>query len=191
MPSADPAAYCLERVGRRRPGWDTLVVTGAAGTTLSPGALWTVWSDLERWPSWSPLHQSVTRTSPGTLATGTAFDQRLRLGFPVGTTTEHVTIADLEPARRAAWAGNANGVRSCHLWSFAPLPGGGTHVSNTEAFAGLPAALLRPLAARRWNRAFQAAVDGLIRRAADGTQASETGRTSDSRWTERPDRSHQ
>ena len=28
-----------------------------------------------------------------------------------------------------------------------------------------PAALLRPLAARRWNRDFQGAVDGLIRRA--------------------------
>jgi hypothetical protein len=32
-------------------------------------------------------------------------------------------------------------------------------------FTGLPAALLCPLVARRWNRAFQGAVDGLIRRA--------------------------
>ena len=36
---------------------------------------------------------------------------------------------------------------------------------RTPVFAGLPAALLRPLAARRWNRDFQGAVDGLIRRA--------------------------
>jgi hypothetical protein len=51
------------------------------------------------------------------------------------------------------------------LWSFTPLPEGGTRVRNTGAFVGLPATLLRPLAARRWNRDFQGAVDGLIRRA--------------------------
>ncbi len=171
MPAAD-AAYCLERVDRTRPSWDTLVISGAADTVLSAEDLWAVWSDLERWPLWSPLHQSVTRADPGALATGAAFDQQISLGFPVGTTTEHVTIAELEPARRAAWAGQANGVRSCHQWSFTPLPGGGAHVSNTEAFAGLPVALLRPLVTRRWNRAFQAAVDGLIRRAAGETKAS-------------------
>ncbi len=43
-----------------------------------------------------------------------------------------------------------------------PRPDGGTHVSNTEVFAGFPVAVLRPLVTRRWNRLFQAAVDGLI-----------------------------
>lgn len=167
MPAADPAAYCLERVGKTATGWDTLVVSGAADTALSAEDLWAIWSDLERWPLWSPLHQSVTRDSPAGLSAGATFDQRISLGFPVGTTTEHVTISLLEPGRRAAWAGEANGVRSCHLWSFTSLPGGGTHVSNTEAFAGLPAAMLRPLVTRRWNRAFQDAVDGLIRRTAE------------------------
>jgi hypothetical protein len=33
--------------------------------------------------------------------------------------------------------------------------------------------MLRPLVARRWNRAFQGAVDGLIRRAANGGHASQ------------------
>jgi uncharacterized membrane protein len=167
MPSTDPAvAYCLQGAGREASGWDTLVVRGAADTALPAEDLWAVWADLERWPDWSPLHQSVTVTSPGPLAAGATFDQRISLGFPAGTTTEHVTISLLEPARRACWAGSGNGIRSCHLWSFTPLPGGGTRVSNAEAFAGLPAALLRPMVARRWNRAFQEAVDGLIRRAA-------------------------
>jgi len=169
MPALESStAFCLERVGRARPGWDTLVVSGAADTTLPAGDLWAVWADLEHWPLWSPLHRSVTRTAPGGLAAGLTFDQQIGLGFPLGTTTEHVTIDELEPARRASWSGAANGVRSCHLWSFAPLPSGGTRVSNTEAFSGLPVAMLRPLVARRWNHAFQGAVNGLVRRAADG-----------------------
>ena len=42
----------------------------------------------------------------------------------------------------------------------------GTHVSNVEAFVGITVAILRPLVARRWNRLFQAAVDGLVHSAA-------------------------
>jgi len=169
MPAADPSvAYCLQRIGSGAAGWDTIVVSGAADTTTSAEDLWAVWADLERWPLWSPLHRSAAWTSAARLTAGATFDQRISLGFPVGTTTEHVTISLLEPTRRASWAGSANGVRSCHLRSFALLPGGGTHVSNTEAFAGLPVALLRPLVARRWNRLFQAAVDGLVRTATAG-----------------------
>jgi len=166
MSPADPGiAYCLERIGKTAAGWDTLVVHGAADAAVPAKDLWTVWADLERWPAWSPLHRSVTRTGHGELAAGAAFDQQLSLGFPVGMTTEHVTIDLLEPAGRVAWAGDANGVRSFHQWSFTPLPSGGTHVSNAEVFAGLPVAMLRPLVARRWNRLFQAGVDGLIRHA--------------------------
>jgi polyketide cyclase/dehydrase/lipid transport protein len=164
MTVTDPsAAYCLARIGKTRPGWDTLVVSGAASTTAGAPDLWAVWADLERWPRWSPLHRSVSWTGPARLAEGATFDQQLSLGFPVGTTTEHVTLAMVEPGQRAAWAGDSNGIRSCHLWSFTPLPGGGTQVSNVEAFTGLPIALVRPLAAGRWNRDFQGAVDGLIR----------------------------
>jgi hypothetical protein len=163
MPAIDPSAgFCLERIGKTAPGWDTLVVSGAASTTATAEDLWAVWGDLERWPLWSPLHRSVTWTGPARLAEGATFDQQISLGFPAGTTTEHVTFAVLEPARRAAWAGDNGGIRSCHLWSFTPRPDGGTQVSNVEAFAGLPIALVRPLVARRWNRDFQAAVDGLI-----------------------------
>lgn len=162
---SDPVAYCVARIGKRRAGWDTLVVSGASDTTLSPEKLWAVWSDLEHWPDWSPLHQSVTRdTAAATLATGASFSQKLGLGFPIGTTTEIVTISLLEPGRHAAWEGHANGVRNCHLWSFTPLSGGGTHVSNVEAFSGFPIALLQLMVRRRWNRSFQDALDGLIRR---------------------------
>ena len=161
-------AFCLERIGQSSAGWDTLVVRGSAETARSAEDLWAVWANLEGWPGWSPLHRAVTRQEAGELVAGATFRQELDLGFPAGTTSETVTLSVLEPSRRAAWEGNANGIRNCHLWTFTPRPDGGTDVDNTEVFAGLPAALLRPLVARRWNRAFQAAVDGLIGRTANG-----------------------
>jgi hypothetical protein len=167
MPAVSPdIAFCLQRVGEDRSGWDTLVVSGAADTPVAVEVVWAVWTDLERWPVWSPLHRSVTRTSTAGLAARATFDQQLSLGFPIGTTSQHVTIDLLEPARRASWSGDGNGIKSCHLWSFTSSPDGGTHVSNVEVFAGVTVAILRPLVARRWNRQFQAAVDGLIRIAA-------------------------
>jgi hypothetical protein len=56
-------------------------------------------------------------------------------------------------------------VRSCHLWTFTPLPGGGTRVGNTEVFTGTVIGLTKPLLAPRWRRQFQQAVDGLLRQA--------------------------
>jgi hypothetical protein len=166
MPAVDPdVAFCLQRISQDTASWDTLVVSAAADTAAPADDLWAVWADLGRWPLWSPMHRSVTWTSAAGPAAGATFDQHIDLGFPLGTTTEHVTIDLLEPARRVSWSGDANGVRSCHLWHFTPGPSGGTHVRDVEVFGGLPAALLRPLVARRWNRMFQGAVDGLIREA--------------------------
>jgi len=94
--------FCLKRIGKDTAGWDTLVVTGAADTVTPPEDLWSAWSDLERWPRWSPLHRSVTGTPEAGLAAGASFDQKISLGFPIGITTEHATFDLLEPGRRAA-----------------------------------------------------------------------------------------
>lgn len=165
-------AFCLQRIGKSSAGWDTLVVRGSAQAAEPAEDLWAVWANVERWPDWSPLHLSVTRGEPGGLVAGATFRQQIELGFPVGKTSEVATLSVLEPARRAAWVGNANGIRNCHLWSFTPLPAGGTRVDNIEVFSGLLVALLRPAVARRWNRLFQGAVDGLIRRTASDAEAS-------------------
>lgn len=90
-------SYCVERIGKRRIGWDTLMVSGASDTTIPTETLWAAWSDLDHWPAWSPLHKSVTRDGTGALAVGASFNQQIGLGFPIGTTTEVVTISLLEP----------------------------------------------------------------------------------------------
>lgn len=54
---------------------------------------------------WSPAPVS-DQGRPGRASRGAAFDQQISLGFPIGTITEHVTIADLEPALRGLGGGS-------------------------------------------------------------------------------------
>lgn len=123
---------------------------------------WAAWSDLERWPAWSPIHRSVTRVGDAPLTVGGRFDQELGLGFPVGVQRERVTFDELEPNVRASWSGQKNGVRSCHVWRFEPMPRGGTRIHDVEVFAGTPIGQVKPLVGKRWNRLSLRSVDGLI-----------------------------
>ncbi|HTJ38458.1 MAG TPA: SRPBCC family protein [Dactylosporangium sp.] len=158
----DVVAYCLRKIGRPRVDWKTLVVSGRGETRLAPERLWAVWRDLPHWPSWSPIHRSVAPVGGGELTVGGSFDQELDLGFPVGVQRERATFDELEPAVRASWSGDKNGVRSCHVWRFEAAPGGGTRVYNVELFYSTSIGLARPVLGPRWNRMFQGAVDGLI-----------------------------
>jgi hypothetical protein len=171
MASHDPAthqdvAFCLDGIGVARPGWKTLVVAATADSPADPYDVWTLWSDLGKWPSWSPLHQSTEWTGPPGFDAGATFDQTLRLGFPAGTVTDHVTVGLAESPLRASWSGDANGVRSCHLWTFTERAGGGTRIGNTEVFHGTVIGLTKSMLASRWRRQFQQAVDALAGKAA-------------------------
>ncbi|MCP2323302.1 hypothetical protein HDA40_001809 [Hamadaea flava] len=166
MTSHNPAPqqdvqFCLDGIGVSRPGWQTLIVAATADSMASPQDVWTLWSDLASWPSWSPLHRSTEWTGPPGFTAGATFDQTLSLGFPAGTTTDHVTVAIAEPTQRASWSGDANGVRSCHLWTFTALAGGGTRIGNTEVFNGTVIGLTKPMLAARWRRQFQQAAVAL------------------------------
>ena len=158
----DIIEFCLKEVRQPRPKWNTVVPVGVARTELSADGLWEVLGDVEAWPDWSPLHRAVAWQQGSALTVGARFEQQLDLGFPVGRTTEQVTLALAEPGRRAGWTGDKGGVRSCHVWAFTPTPDGGTEVSNVEALTGFPIALVHPFVARRWQRQFQAAAEGLV-----------------------------
>jgi hypothetical protein len=155
-------AYCLTRAGQAAVDRRTLVVAGSGTSPASAAELWAVWCDLERWPAWSPIHRSVTVVDATSLSVGGSFDQELGLGFPVGVQRERATFDEFEPHVRASWSGDKNGVRSCHVWRFEPVSGGGTRIHNVEVFVGTTIGLVKPLVGKRWNRLFQSPVDGLI-----------------------------
>lgn len=154
--------FVLGQLRLRRPDWKTLLLSGSGQASASPGQVWSVLEDVERWPDWSPLHQRTTWLSSPSLAMGARFEQRLSLGFPLGASTEAVTISFAERERLLGWTGTSSGIRSCHVWKLDPTGEDTIRVSNVEAFVGLPVALIKPLAANRWREQFQQAVDGLI-----------------------------
>jgi hypothetical protein len=142
--------------------WKTLVVAGSGASKALDAELWAVWSDLERWSAWSPIHRSVTVVDATALSVRGSFDQELALGFPVGVQRERATFDEFEPSVRASWSGDKNGARSCHVWRFEPMPGGGTRIHNVEIFFGTTIGLVKALVGKRWNHLFQRSVDGLI-----------------------------
>lgn len=153
--------FVLGQLGVRRPDWKTLLLSGAGESSASTDRLWAVLEDVERWPDWSPLHQQTAWLGSASLTMGARFEQRLNLGFPLGTSTEAVTITFSEREHLVGWTGSSGGIRSCHVWRL-DAANHGTHVSNVEAFVGVPIALIKPLVANRWRAQFQQAADGLI-----------------------------
>jgi hypothetical protein len=156
-------AFCLEQIGVATPSWKTLVTAAGAVADQPTDRLWATWSDLPRWPEWSkPLHSAARWTHGESFVPGAQFEQVIHLGFPLGRTVAPETVKLAEAGRLACWVKDTNGVRSCHLWQFEPLPDGRTRVSNVEVFHGVPIGLIKPLVKARWRRLFQASVDNLI-----------------------------
>src|SRR5262245_57263070 len=125
----DDVAFCLEQIGVTKPSWQTLVTAAEAVTAQPADRLWAAWSDLPRWPEWStPLHVCARWTSGDSFAPDAQFEQVIQLGFPLGRTTSRETVRVVAPGRMASWAKEENGVRSCHVWQFKPLPDGRTRV---------------------------------------------------------------
>ncbi|MGB7620828.1 MAG: hypothetical protein WBN92_00605 [Terriglobia bacterium] len=172
MAASDPnVRMALEKVGLTTPGWDTLIVSAEKEAAIPAPVLWATWSRLEEWPAWSrPLHVSARWVTEAEWKTGAKFEQKLNLGFPVGEVVSLEEIGPVTKGRRAMWSKDENGIKSCHIWFFERLPDGRTRVGNTEVFQGKKIGLIRPFVAKRWQRMFQASVEGLVQRAQNRNQ---------------------
>jgi hypothetical protein len=161
--------YALEKIGVERPSWQTVVVSASKEVALPRRSLWEAWMELEDWPRWSvPLHESTRWIGEPGWKVGATFEQVLNLGFPLGQTVSPEVVGAFVEGENVSWWKEARGIKSCHVWDFAALTSDRTLVTNTEVFHGASIGLLRPLAARNWQRLFEASLTGLIRKAQQG-----------------------
>jgi len=164
--------YALQKIGIERPTWQTVVVSASKEVALPRQRLWDVWVKLEEWPEWStPLHVSTRWISEPGWRVGAVFEQVLNLGFPLGRTVSPETVGAMVDGENISWWKDAKGIKSCHVWEFAALSPDRTQITNTEVFHGASIGLLKLVAARSWQRMFEASVAGLIQRAQKGKQA--------------------
>ena len=164
--------YALQKIGLEQPSWQTVVVSASEEVALPRQLLWEAWMRLEEWPQWSaPLHVSTRWIGGPGWSVGATFEQVLDLGFPLGQTVSPETVGALVDAESVSWWKNAKGIKSCHVWEFAALSPDRTRVTNTEVFHGVSIGLLKPLAARNWQRLFEASVTGLVQKAQQRRQA--------------------
>ncbi len=98
-----------------------------------PALVWTVLSDIARWPSWQPDIEHAAITEP--VGAGTRFRWTTSGG------TIHSRIVLFEPEHRLAWIGRLLMFRAIHVWTLASLPDGDTEVTTTETLSGWPIAL--------------------------------------------------
>lgn len=156
--------YCMEQAEVRSLGWTSLVVYASDQTDRTQDDLWSIFTDLEEWPTWSkPLHESAKWVGTPGWNKGNTFEQKLNLGFPLGQTTSKETIMDVRNKEYVAWWKNENGIRSCHVWSFHKVDSATTIVSNVEIYDGVIVGLIKPFVATRWQYLFEESLYGLLR----------------------------
>jgi uncharacterized protein YndB with AHSA1/START domain len=96
--------------------------------------IWTLLTDVPRWPTWNPAVQSAALRGP--LASGVSFVWKSQ-GYTVTS-----TVQDVRPLERLSWTGKAFGTRAFHVWQLQGTPDG-VVVRTEEAFDGWLPRLLK------------------------------------------------
>jgi hypothetical protein len=156
-------AAALQPIGLAAPSWQTMVLLTTRDTDVPPARLWATWERLEAWPSWAaPLVVETHWVDPPGWRAGARFTQVLDLGLMMRRVSSTETIGAVTAGRSVSWWKDQGGIRSNHVWSFEPLPDGGSRIVDLEILHGVLIGLARPLAEAAWQEKFDSAVDGLI-----------------------------
>ena len=111
-----------------------VVVEKETEIRADPESVWTILTDVERWPGWNPDIKSAKLD--GDLTKGSQF--RWKQG-PSSITS---TVEDLDQPRLISWSGKALGAQARHVWRLESTSTG-TRVSTQESMSGLVPSLLR------------------------------------------------
>lgn len=115
--------------------WNSSVVSAAELEIDAPIAVvWSVLTQIERWPAWNPAVKAVSFVGP--IAEGCAFT------WKAGPGTIHSVIERVDRPRLVAWTGKTLGIRAVHVWRL-EAQDGKTFVRTEESYNGLVARLLR------------------------------------------------
>jgi hypothetical protein len=122
-----------------------------------PMAVWTVLTDLSRYPEWNPLF----REASGEVAVGERITLRAVQPSNGRLMTVKAKIVAADPGAELRWASNLTGIMSGeHSFVLTPLDGG-TRLAQTEIYGGLLAATV---SVPRTETIFQAMNDALKER---------------------------
>ena len=152
----------LNRMGIDSPSWKSLIMINLADAEADPKQVWLTWADITNWPSMSPLVNATHWTSGDPWRPGSEFVAELNLGLPQWNEMVKNRVMSVDPGRSAEWGLSRGGLRTAHLWRFEPRPSGGVHITSVAVFHGSSIGVRKPFVARRWQRLFQAQLDGLV-----------------------------
>jgi ribosome-associated toxin RatA of RatAB toxin-antitoxin module len=152
----------LNRMGIDSPSWKSLIVLNLADAEADPDRVWRTWADIDNWPSMSPLVNATQWTSGDPWRPGSEFVAELNVGLRGWGETVTNRVMSVDPGRSAEWGQSRGGLRIAHLWRFEPRRSGGVHIANVAIFHGSSIGVRKPFVAKRWQRLFQAQMDGLV-----------------------------
>lgn len=100
---------------------------------------WSVLTDLERWPDWTPSVRAIEVLDAGAIAPGTRAKLELK-----GTPASTWTVTDVSEYRSFAWSASMRGVTSVANHVIEPY-GTGVVVRLSLEFSGIGARLFRTM----------------------------------------------
>jgi uncharacterized membrane protein len=129
--------------------------THAIDIDAPPSAVWAVWSDIVRWPAWTPGISAVEPLDPGPLAPGL----RVRVRQPrLPAAVWRVTA--VEPDRGFTWVSEAPGAHIIATHRIEPR-GTGSRATLSIAYAGPVGRLVALLTRRITERYLRLEAEGL------------------------------
>lgn len=124
---------------------------------------WQVLTDLERWPEWIEVYESVRRTDPGPLAVGSRAQVKQR-GLRAGSWE----VTELVEGRSFSWVSGQPGVRTVAWHRVQERPGGTAALILGVRQTGWLAGVVGLLLGGRIRRYVDSEADGLTAAAGPG-----------------------